>query len=76
MQRLVGRREGDIGGATLDGHSVALHRIDDADSSHPGMTADYLGTVEGGTMSKVTYSWPGHLLLKPGYGTGRERSIP
>lgn len=53
----------------FDGHSIALHRVDAADSTSEGMTADYLGDVDGGKMKgKVTYTWPDH-IPPVGYGT-------
>ncbi len=53
----------------FDGHSMALHRVDAADSLTAGMTADYLGDVDGGKVKgKVTFTWPGH-TPPVGYGT-------
>jgi hypothetical protein len=53
----------------FDGQSIALHRVDTADSVTAGMTADYLGDITGGKMKgKVTYTWPGH-MPPVGYGT-------
>lgn len=53
----------------FDEHSIALHRVDTPDSKNAGMTADYLGNVDGGKMKgKVTYTWPGH-IPPVGYGT-------
>jgi len=61
--------KGTVSVTSFDGHSIALHRFDAADSITPGLTADYLGEVDGGKMQgKVTFTWPGH-IPPVGYGT-------
>lgn len=52
----------------FDGHTIALHRVDTGDSTSAGMVGDYLGTIDGGSISgKATFSWPGHFPV--GYAT-------
>jgi hypothetical protein len=46
---------------SFDGHAIVLHRIDANDSANAGMTADYVGEINGSSMKgRVTYTWPGH----------------
>jgi hypothetical protein len=53
----------------FDDHAIALHRVDTGDSKNAGMTAEYVGEVDGGRMKgKVTYTWPGH-TPPVGFGT-------
>ena len=60
----------------FDGRSIALHRVDTADSKNTGMSADYVGQIHGGEMKgNVTYTWPGH-VPPVGYGTWSAKFDP